>query len=103
MLSEIQKPSIDVKDLERVLLARKMLTVCPICQKKIYSNDLHLNELNLNKITSFPFPVTFCHHTIQESSASKSPRKQMHALTIYLDANFAVRGIEPSEFLLFEH
>ena len=106
---ECENPIKEGKEMERVMLTRqitssnKVLAVCPLCQKKIHSEDLHLDELNLEKITTFPFSVTFCHHTGPERQNSpKISKKNLHALTIYLDANFAVRGIEPSEFLLFD-
>ncbi|TXT57996.1 MAG: hypothetical protein BAJALOKI2v1_480024 [Promethearchaeota archaeon] len=74
----------------RNLLMKKLLTICPICGKQIYGRDIDITNIDLSKISKWPFRYTHCH------SNRSNP---MHAVTLYLDSNFAVRGKEISEFL----
>jgi hypothetical protein len=74
----------------RSILAKKLLTTCPVCGKKIYGRDIDIDKINKDHISNWPVRYTHCH------SHEGMPT---HALTMYLDANFAVRGRESSEFL----
>ncbi len=52
---------------------------CPICgEKQIFGIELGV----LKKIEEFPYPHIFLHGT------------PLHAMIVYIDANFKVRGIE---------
>ena len=79
----------------RAFLIRKLLTVCPVCQKRIYGKDIDILKINSKKseISHWPLRYIHCHST------NKVP---FHALTIYLDNNFAVRGNEVSNFVKIE-
>lgn len=74
----------------RSILAKKLLTICPVCGKQIYGKDIDVEKIDTERIKSWPIRYTHCH-------AHKG--MPLHALTMYLDANFAVRGKEYSEFL----
>lgn len=74
----------------RSYLAKKLLTICPICGKKIYGKDIDIEKIKKDHIKQWPVRYTHC-HTHKETP--------IHALTMYLDANFAVRGKESSEFV----
>lgn len=74
----------------RAFLMKKLLAICPICKKLIYGKDIDIDEIDLSKISHWPVKYTHCH------SHNGVPT---HALTMYIDSNFAVRGKEVSEFL----
>ncbi|MGV9173007.1 MAG: hypothetical protein ACOC44_13510 [Promethearchaeia archaeon] len=80
------------KSTTRSVLMQKLMSVCPLCGKKIHGRDIDIDGLAEQKsnITRWPVPYTHCH--CHENG-------KMHALTLYLDANFAVRGQEISEFV----
>ena len=85
----------DIKDPEtRAFLIRKLLTVCPICQKRIYGKDIDILKIDKKKISHWPLRFIHCH---------KNNNIPFHALTIYLDNNFAVRGNEVSNFIKIEN
>lgn len=93
---------------KRLQMSQKILATCPICKKRIYGRDLKLESLNLEQIRSYPFSVTFCHKNSKETISNKldsnlDQKPSLHAVTMYLDADFKVRGLESSEFLLFEN
>ncbi len=74
-------------------LVKKLLAICPICNKQVYGNDINLSSIDKNRITHWPLPYVYCH------SHKNGP---MHALTMYLDANFAVRAREVSNFITIQ-
>ncbi len=74
----------------RSYLAKKLLTICPVCGKRIYGKDIDIEQMNKGNIKNWPIRYTHCH------SHKGMP---LHALTMYIDANFAVRGNESSKFL----
>ncbi len=74
----------------RALLMRKLLTICPVCKKPIYGRDIDIAKIEKAGINQWPVLYTHCH------SHESIP---LHAITLYLDANFAVRGEEVSQFL----
>jgi hypothetical protein len=78
----------------RKFLIRKLLTICPICQKRIYGKDIDILKIDLSKVNHWPLRYIHCHQT---------NRVPFHALTIFLDANFSVRGNEVSEFIKIEN
>lgn len=66
------------------------MTICPSCGKQIYGKDIDISYIEKSQINHWPVSYIHCH------SGDKFP---MHALTIYLDANFIVRGSEVSNFV----
>jgi hypothetical protein len=78
----------------RKSLIRKLLTICPVCQKRIYGKDIDILKIDFSKINHWPLRYIHCHRT------SNVP---FHALTIFLDANFSVRGNEVSEYIKIEN
>jgi len=74
----------------RALLMKKLLAICPICKKPIYGKDIDINKLDVSKVSHWPVKYTHCH---------SHNDKPVHALTMYIDSNFSVRGKEVSEFL----
>jgi len=67
----------------------KILTICPLCEKKICANDIIIEEIELSKIKTFPFNYIYIH------SYKKYPP---HALLIYFDAHLNVRGRKVAKF-----
>ena len=78
----------------RKFLIRKLLTICPVCQKRIYGKDIDILKIDLSKINHWPLRYIHCH---------KTNSVPLHALTIFLDSNFSVRGNEVSEFIKVEN
>ncbi|MFX1573143.1 MAG: hypothetical protein ACFFB0_10375 [Promethearchaeota archaeon] len=74
-------------------LFRKLLTICPVCKKKIYGRDIDILKIDTSKITHWPLRYIHCH------TNNDIP---LHALTIFIDSNFSVRGNEVSSFLKIE-
>ncbi|MBD3198259.1 MAG: hypothetical protein GF317_24635 [Candidatus Lokiarchaeota archaeon] len=74
----------------RALLMKKLLTICPVCKKPIYGRDIDINKIDIKKINRWPMKYVHCH------SHEKTP---LHALTLYIDANFSVRANEVSDIL----
>ncbi len=74
----------------QTFLSSKLLCVCPLCKKYIYGKDIDITKIDLSKIKRWPLSIVHCH------AHNKHP---LHALTIYLDANFSIRGREASGFL----
>ena len=87
--------------LDREMLCRKLLATCPICKKQIYGFTLGLQTFDLSPITSFPFAYTYV-HTHNHCSAT-SPMPPLHAITLYFDANMAVRAIENSKMVKIDN
>lgn len=82
---------------ERSILAKKLIATCPVCQKRIYGGTLGLNELDVSHIKHFPFAYTYVHsHDQSPSLAAMEQQLSKHAITLFFDANLAVRGIEES-------
>ncbi len=77
----------------RPILIRKLLTICPVCKKKIYGRDIDILKIDTSKITHWPLRYIHCH------TNNDVP---LHALTIFIDSNFSVRGNEVSSFLKIE-
>ena len=77
---------------DRVFLMRKLMTICPICGKQIYGRDLDISQIEKlkSKINYWPIRYVHCH--------THDPFP-MHALVIYIDADFSVRGEETSNFV----
>ena len=74
----------------RTLLMKKLIAICPVCKKQIYGRDIDIHDINTDKIKSWPLRYVYCH------SENNIP---LHALTMYIDANFSVRGREVSDFI----
>ena len=74
------------------LLMRKLMTICPVCGKQIYGRDIDINDIKISKsqINHWPLKYIHCH------AHNNMP---MHALMLYIDANFSVRGLEISNFV----
>jgi hypothetical protein len=68
------------------------MTVCPVCKKQIYGRDIDINKIvkSKSKIDHWPLSYVHCHD---------NTNFPMHALMIYIDANFSVRGLEISNFV----
>lgn len=81
-------PYFQIKD--RAFLMKKILTICPICNRVIYGKDLDIASLFECNIEHWPLTYIHCH------SYNNYP---IHALTLYLDSNFSVRSSEVSEFI----
>ncbi|MBA7512386.1 hypothetical protein ES705_04391 [subsurface metagenome] len=78
----------------RKFLIRKLLTICPVCQKKIYGKDIDILNIDTSKINHWPLRYIHCH---------TSNNVPLHALTLYLDSGFSVRGNEVSNFIKIEN
>jgi hypothetical protein len=74
----------------RTFLTRKLMCTCPLCKRPIYGGDIDITNIDISKIDSWPMAYVHCH------SHKDHP---LHALTIYIDANFATRGKEVSPYL----
>ena len=74
----------------RNLLIKKLLTICPVCKKRIYGKDLDIIKIDLSEIKYWPMRYTHCH---------ASNDKPLHAITLFLDKDFSVRGNEISNFI----
>ncbi len=70
---------------DRLILMRKLLAICPLCKKTIFGRDVDLSQFQNEETTHFPVRYV---HTHEQKGFPK------HALTLYIDANFAVRGQE---------
>jgi len=66
------------------------MCICPLCKKNIYGKDIDITEIDTSNIKRWPFSIVYCHAHNNNS---------LHALIIYLDANFSIRGREVSGFL----
>jgi hypothetical protein len=67
---------------KRYYFMKKLLTICPICGKKIHGRDRDIYKLQNESIKSWPVRyVHFYNHGIE-----------FHAITMQLDSYFAVRG-----------
>ncbi|MFX1477729.1 MAG: hypothetical protein ACFFCI_06325 [Promethearchaeota archaeon] len=77
----------------RSFLIRKLLTICPVCKKRIYGKDIDILKIDLSKVNHWPLRFTHCH------SNNNYP---MHALTLFIDSGFVVRGNEVSNFIKIE-
>ncbi|MFW9773969.1 MAG: hypothetical protein ACFFEO_17590 [Candidatus Thorarchaeota archaeon] len=78
----------------RSFLIRKLLTICPVCNKRIYGKDIDILNIDISKINHWPLRYIHCH---------KNNDVAVHALTIFLDTNFSVRGKEVSKFVKIEN
>ncbi|TFF89438.1 MAG: hypothetical protein EU548_07480 [Promethearchaeota archaeon] len=74
----------------RKFLMKKLLTICPVCKKRIFGKDIDIQKIDKNKIVHWPLKYVHCH---------QHQGVPFHALTMYLDSNFAVRGRDVSDFL----
>ncbi|MFX1411499.1 MAG: hypothetical protein ACFFA6_14200 [Promethearchaeota archaeon] len=74
-------------------LMRKLLTICPICKRPVYGRDIEILKIDKSMIKRWSLKYTFCHSHNKGS---------LHAITIYLDAIFTVRGNEISDFIKIE-
>lgn len=74
----------------RTVLMRKLMAICPVCGMLIFGRDIDLSHLDPANINHWPVSYTHCH------SHKEVP---MHALTLYLDSNFSVRGSEVSNYV----
>jgi hypothetical protein len=90
-------------NMNRAMLAKKLLCTCPICQKRIYNTTLGLEKIDLSRINQFPFAYTYVHSC--ESGAAQNSMDQneiiqaQHAVTLFFDANLTVRGLEHSPWV----
>jgi len=70
-----------------------LLATCPECGKNIYPTDINVKKINSAEITNFPFPYLHIH-----AHDECIP----HALLMYIDRNFKVRGRKVIKFLNVE-
>ncbi|MBA7663951.1 hypothetical protein ES703_71999 [subsurface metagenome] len=78
----------------RAFLIRKLLIICPVCQKRIYGKDIDILKIDASKIDHWPLRYIHCH---------TSNNVPLHALTLYLNSGFSVRGNEVSNFIKIEY
>jgi hypothetical protein len=74
----------------RKLLMKKLLTICPVCKKRIFGKDIDIHKIDKKKIVHWPLKYVHCH---------QNETIPFHALTMYIDSNFAVRGADVSDFV----
>ncbi|GAB4322731.1 MAG: hypothetical protein Kow0069_27590 [Promethearchaeota archaeon] len=74
---------------ERAYLTRKVLCRCPSCGTTITGG--HLFE-RPEDVPGRPFVATYCHR-------GEASDGELHAVTMFVDANFAVRSVEKSDLL----
>ncbi|MBD3188876.1 hypothetical protein GF325_18755 [Candidatus Bathyarchaeota archaeon] len=67
----------------------KFLTTCPVCNKKIFLHHILEFQGSLLDSGQYPVPLTMLHGL----------KPNRHALTLYLDKNFCVRGQTVSELV----
>ena len=70
--------------------SEKPITECQLCKRRIYLSELGLDSIDISSINNFPFPYIHIHG---------HHGNHQHALLMYLDREFKVRGRKPSEFL----
>ena len=75
---------------------RKLISICPICGKQIYGRDIDISQIEKSKSKIDHWPIRYVHCHAHE-------RFPMHALMIYIDANFSVRGEESSNFVKIQN
>ncbi len=68
----------------------KPITECQLCKRRIYLSELELENIDLSLIDNFPFPYIHVH---------ADNGNHTHALLMYLDKDFKVRGRKPAQFL----
>ncbi|HME53333.1 MAG TPA: hypothetical protein VKM55_14010 [Candidatus Lokiarchaeia archaeon] len=66
------------------MMTKTLSFICPTCRNQVY---FHINEHFITSATKYPIPVSIKHC--------------MKVLTVYIDANFKIRGIE-SAFDLYD-
>ena len=81
---------------KRAILMRKLISICPICGKQIYGRDIDISQIEKSKSKIDDWPIRYVHCHAHESFP-------MHALMIYIDANFSVRGEESSNFVKIQN
>ena len=81
---------IEIDNDTRTFLTRKLLCICPTCKRRIFGADIDIANLDLTKIKKWPLSFIHCH---------RDKNHPLHALTIYIDANFAIRGRQVTEFV----
>ena len=74
----------------RTFLTRKLLCICPTCKRRIFGADIGITHLDFSKVKKWPQQFIHCH---------RDKEHPLHALTIYIDANFSIRGREVTEFV----
>lgn len=77
----------------RAFLIRKLLTICPVCEKRIYGKDIDILKIDKSKISHWPLRYVHCY---------VNKNIPLHTLTIFLDADLSVRGSEVSSFIKIE-
>ena len=77
----------------RKFLIKKLLTICPVCKRKIYGKDIDILNIDTSKVNHWPLTYIHCH---------TNDNLSYHALTIYIDANFSVRHNQVSDFVKIE-
>ncbi len=70
---------------ERSILMRKLLAICPLCKKTIFGRDVDFSQIQNENCAHYPIRYDHAH---EQKGFPK------HSLTLYIDANFAVRGQE---------
>ena len=78
------------------VLMRKLIAICPICGKQIYGRDIDISQIQKSKSKIDQWPIRYVHCHAHEHFP-------MHALMIYIDANFSVRGEEYSNFVKIQN
>lgn len=87
-VSDIIRDGKKVNGIDPSVLENK-LTTCPLCNKDIYAQDVNLEDIDLSSVNNFPFDYIHVH-----SHGSHPP----HALLMYFDAQFKVRGRKVPKF-----
>ena len=77
----------------RSSLMKKLLAICPVCNKQIYGKDIDISNINAKDIHQWPLRYIHCH------AQDNIP---LHALTLYLDADFSVRAREVSDYIMIQ-
>ncbi|MHA1682114.1 MAG: hypothetical protein ACTSUE_14340 [Promethearchaeota archaeon] len=67
----------------------KLLTTCPVCNKKIFLHHILEFQSSLLDAGQYPVPLTMLHGT----------KPERHALTLFIDQDFRVRGRQVSNFV----
>ncbi|MBA7679314.1 hypothetical protein ES703_87603 [subsurface metagenome] len=74
----------------QTFLSSKLLCICPLCKKYIYGKDIEIVKIEPSKVKRWPITVVHCH---------SNKNYPIHALTLYIDANFSIRSRDVSQYL----
>ena len=72
----------------RAILMRKLMTICPVCGKLIFGRDIDLEKV-LDRSKTKSWPTSYEHWHSHNGG-------QSHLIRLFIDANCAVRSFETS-------